>query len=73
MKEDGVPEGKKNEKIGVFLTEKMQKQLGETIEKDKKESERESKEQKKHITSEDLQTARYVGSLWQGVEITNPR
>lgn len=57
VKEDGVSEGEKNEKIGALLMEKMQthvKQLGETIEKDKKELESEIKEQKKHITSEDL-------------------
>jgi cell division cycle protein 37 len=30
------------------------KRLGETIEKDEKELEREEKEQKKHITSDDL-------------------
>ncbi len=57
VKEDGLSEGEKNEKIGALLKEKMDthvKQLGETIEKDKKELESEVKEQKKHITSEDL-------------------
>ncbi|KAF8631695.1 hypothetical protein AX15_002244 [Amanita polypyramis BW_CC] len=57
VNEDGVPDGEREEKIGINLVEKMKvhvKQLGEVIEKDKQELETEIKEQKKHITSEDL-------------------
>lgn len=57
VKADGVSEGEKNEKIGGVLEEKMKyhvKNLGEMIEKDKKEVEGLVKEQKKHITSDDL-------------------
>ena len=57
VKEDGAPEGEKKEKIGALLTEGMAyhvKNLGEMIEKDKKELESLLKEQKKHITSDDL-------------------
>jgi cell division cycle protein 37 len=45
------------EKLNKVLAKELEihvKRLGETIEKDEKELEREEKEQKKHITSEDL-------------------
>jgi cell division cycle protein 37 len=45
------------EKLGKVLARELEvhvKRLGETIEKDEKELEREEKEQKKHITSDDL-------------------
>ncbi|PFH46522.1 hypothetical protein AMATHDRAFT_154607 [Amanita thiersii Skay4041] len=57
VKGDNVPESEKEAKIGEDLAKRMAghvKQLSETIKKDQKEMESEIKEQRKHITSDDL-------------------
>ena len=57
IKEDSVPAAEKDEKIAIDLVARMKthiKQLGEMIEKDKKELETELAEQNKRITSDDL-------------------
>jgi len=54
---DEVAGSEKDEKLAKELAAEMGlhvKQLTETIEKDQKEVEEEEREQKKHITSEDL-------------------
>lgn len=53
----GASESERPEKLGKALAAEMANhvvQLGKTIEKHKKELESEEKEQKKHITSDDL-------------------
>lgn len=57
IKEAGVTEDLREEKLGKALADGMGEHVGrlrETIENDKRELETEEKEQKKHITSEDL-------------------
>ena len=57
VKAAGAPESEKEERLAKALAEEIGthvKQLGETIAKDQKELVNEEKEQKKHITSEDL-------------------
>jgi len=57
VKEAGVLEADKEERLAKELAAEMTvhvKQLGETIEKDKKQLEEEESEQKKHITMDDL-------------------
>ncbi|KAF8967018.1 hsp90-like protein [Flammula alnicola] len=57
VKEAGLLEADKDERLTKELAAEMAvhvKQLGETIEKDKKELETEEAEQKKHITMDDL-------------------
>jgi cell division cycle protein 37 len=57
VKEAGVSESEKEERLAKELAKEMEvhvKQLGETIEKDKKDLEAEEAEQKKHITMDDL-------------------
>jgi len=57
FKEAGTTESEKEERLAKELATEMAthvKQLGETIEKDQKELENEEKEQKKHITMDDL-------------------
>ena len=57
IKDDNVLEAEKDEKLAIDLVERMKthvKQLGEMIEKDKKEVETEVAEQKRRITSDDL-------------------
>jgi len=57
VKEAGVADDQREERIGNALTEGMKEhvvRLKETIDNDSKELEQELKEQKKHITSEDM-------------------
>ncbi|KAJ3839090.1 Cdc37 N terminal kinase binding-domain-containing protein [Lentinula raphanica] len=57
IKDTSVLESEKDEKLGKALTEKIKfhvDHLGETIKKDEAELAAEEKEQKKHITSDDL-------------------
>ncbi|KAF8627453.1 hypothetical protein AX17_006267 [Amanita inopinata Kibby_2008] len=57
VKEENVPEAERDERIGKDLAERMKghvKQLSETLEKEETELESEIKEQKKHITSDDI-------------------
>jgi cell division cycle protein 37 len=57
VKEAGVTEDQREDKIGKALTDGMKEhvvRLKETIDNDSTELEEELKEQKKHITSEDM-------------------